>query len=794
MGSLVKSSLSALSSEEASFCPANIELDQFPRTFNGGFKLNFILALSGAESFQSLNYTNFYLTNNYLLDDITTYNTPRIKPSKYTTTLNFGTSGRSFCKFQSAELSSFKLENAIYEAENYGTGIISQSDGDVFEIELIDNFKCRVATRQNNIRYFLVLEDMATDAEEFDDTLEVLFVAESQLPLSSFNLEYNLSKYLTNSYISLFSPKKIEDTISRYIINSNGDKVLATRLDPNVDYSQFAAVSYNIRIDQELNLSTPSPYNASYVTYNDAGKIDNSKSDFNLPSNYLFYSSSNDNKQVFNFFNLKNIVNTQDSFTSSNNLLSTSETDIFAQNLRTYTSIFSDIDSEKNETLALNYVYNNYDIIITPGTTYFTTPSSLQPFDKININDTKFTDCGSFAFPTPDLSDKVYRLDDDTNKSENVTYLCTWLSGAIGKRGEWVDRYFYPDLASKEEALAGIYSFNETYDQSVENLIMSNSTLKTSVTKKYYFDKKSDLVFEPSKRYKYIRIAKEDFVQKSPTNFCETAVVDRKINNYFSSINKNGGFGLGFTIQNDTGSFYLESERNAINGGIKFEKNGKKCKFVYRFFDNSSEGLSLSARIAKSTFEYEFDIDLFEQNNIFLSFDAILGIGKLFLNSIEMFSFEVNAFQMYTKRLLFGDIFIYYTGIDNEPQSVEILRNAASDQKDRVAIDNLYLSLKPLNEDQRLAFLFSTNLNKIQDIMISLPCGMRNLTDNIDLVNSINTNLKHKSNDIDINIKNLNVANESIQNEIKNILLTNIGNSIPKSTNINNIKFINYKK
>ena len=339
--------------------------------------------------------------------------------------------------------------------------------------------------------------------------------------------------------------------------------MIAQRLAPGITYDQFVVNSYNIRLDQELNLKTPSPYNASYVTYSNTGKINNSKSDFNLPSNYLFYSSSNDSSQVFNLLNLKNIVNTQDSFTSSNNLLSTSETTIFSQNLRNYTSIFTDIDSEQNETLALNYVYNNYDLVITPGTTHFTTPSSLQPFNKININDTKFADCGSFAFPTPDLSDRVYNLDDNTDKNENVTYLCTWLSaGSIGQRGEWVDRYFYPDLTTKEEALQGIFAYDITYDTAVENLIMTNSALKTSISKKYYFDKKSDLVFEPSKRYKYVRISKNDFTVKSPTNYCDTSIIGEKINNYFTTINKNGGFGLGFTIQNDANNFYIESQRN----------------------------------------------------------------------------------------------------------------------------------------------------------------------------------------------------------------------------------------
>jgi len=75
-----------------------------------------------------------------------------------------------------------------------------------------------------------------------------------------------------------------------------------------------------------------------------------------------------------------------------------------------------------------------------------------------------------------------------------------------------------------------------------------------------------------------------------------------------------------------------------------------------------------------------------------------------------------------------------------------------------------------------------------------LPCGMRNLTDTIKTVNSINTNLKNKSNVVDINVKNLNIKETSITEEVKNILMTNILNSLPKTTNINNINFLDYKE
>jgi hypothetical protein len=47
---------------------------------------------------------------------------------------------------------------------------------------------------------------------------------------------------------------------------------------------------------------------------------------------------------------------------------------------------------------------------------------------------------------------------------------------------------------------------------------------------------------------------------------------------------------------------------------------------------------------------------------------------------------------------------------------------------------------------------------------------------------------------VDINVKNLNITDSNIRDEVKNIILTNIKNSIPKTTNINDIKFIDYKK
>ena len=216
------------------------------------------------------------------------------------------------------------------------------------------------------------------------------------------------------------------------------------------------------------------------------------------------------------------------------------------------------------------------------------------------------------------------------------------------------------------------------------------------------------------------------------------------------------------------------------------------------------QGPSIQERIELNTFIHDFELDKFDKNNIFLSFNAIDGVCNLYLNSNIIYSFNINAYQLYTKRILFGDIYVTWgstkPGTINQnfsreadvlyPNEKELLFNQATT---KYFIDNVYLTLQPLEDHQELAYIFSTNIDAIQDLTISLPCGMRNLTDTIRTVNSVNTNLKSKSNVVDINIKNLNISDSSITSEARDVLLANIVNSLPKTTVINDVNFTNYK-
>ena len=96
---------------------------------------------------------------------------------------------------------------------------------------------------------------------------------------------------------------------------------------------------------------------------------------------------------------------------------------------------------------------------------------SLWPYKYININDTKFIKNGAFGSNVPFFADKFKKLQnyksnlkDDTNKSvsaNNETYLCSWLYKPNNETSPiWLDRYYYPDLISRKDALHG----NSTYE------------------------------------------------------------------------------------------------------------------------------------------------------------------------------------------------------------------------------------------------------------------------------------------------------------------------------------------
>ena len=370
-------------------------------------------------------------------------------------------------------------------------------------------------------------------------------------------------------------------------------------------------------------------------------------------------------------------------------------------------------------------------------------------------------------------ADKVYRLSDE--KIFNGQYLlCTWLSGADSSSEKiWVDRYYYPDLIEKADALAGYNAPLPTYTDYIEQLISNNSELSNALTVQHFFDKKSDLVFVPNETYAYERLHRSLFPTLTSTiDFCSGYSPTKSIN-YFKTINDSSQFSVGFYFSGDISSWLMESERNAIDCGLKIEKSNQTLTFTYRILDIST---NLFTEISNTT-----TIKNLKNNFVFVSVDAVNGRGYFILNDEIISDFTLPPYQFIHKQLLFGDFMVYQNNIQTNLLSIK--GNITDPFIQNKYMDSSIALIKPILDGK----------SEIDDIYITLPCGMRNGFDNIEYLQSACGASMFKSNSVNISVKNLNITTDTIISSLSSNLMVNVQQYLPVNTNIHNLQFENYR-
>lgn len=758
--------LSALSYDPADLCLQSLELTQFARSYNGGFSFNFVDALSGIQDFKQKTNTNFYLTPPIAINDVVYENSFRLKAKSIYTTLNFSKLANNYLTFKKPEILYFNNVNLGNDLRFYGATTFTTVPDikNYFTIDFVDEFFCRVWYKLNGVKYFLVV----SDDDEGNNKRRTLFASENRLSSNGSLLEYVITTGIDQQYILFLSTKGT----TKYFLTGDGQRLVAEKFTNQSRLNSIFIFDKSARLSVNAIINSVKPYNTSFIEYNDTFKINDLNSNFDIKSNYLFSKVNIPYSNVYNLLTLKNISDNFDSFTSSNTLLSGVIQETFSSNIREYTSILNDIATETDTSLILNYVSYNTYYEISPGTTIFKAPSSLNPFTRLNINDTKFIKCGAFAYYYPYYADKVYRLDDFTPVVEGQ-YLCTWLSGAPDNEGVWVDRYYYPDNISKEQALLNISS-NITYTDPVEQLIRSNINLQSSVRTKLFFDKKSDLTFEPDKTYKYERVQPREIARESILTYCDTIAIGDV---YFKRINQNGGFAIKFNYT--TSDFNIRSARNEIDGGIHIIKTGDVMEFNLNLLDNATQPITVN-KLSKT-----ISLAGLESGNIFFNYNARRGVGNVYINGNKVYSFSTPPYKYVDQPILFGDLYL-----EVDDQYVDMLTYYHNHDN---IINELIITDKPLTEEEEINTIIVDQIVLIDTILISLPSGMINYSDEISIINVLDSNLKSKSNYIDINIKNLNIDNEDILTEVKNNIIAQAHNDLPVNIKINNVNFVNYK-
>lgn len=733
------SKLSSCESVPLSSNMDDVRFQKFSRYYNGDYVLTFYNALSGIVDVKNKNYTNFLLTRNTKISDILENGDQTLKSDSILTNLNFA---GNYLAFQRADSRRLALSGIYNEKEYYGNYNFT-TNGDSLSTNFVITLKsdniCDIYQYYDYNKYYLTR----------NSNNELNFYTKN-LGLTAYDFKYIYSR--PNKAIFLFQ------TLSGipHFVKKTGNLLT---LAPSTSANKASVYANPIYLSKDIYSDFNINSNTSYVEYQDDNTISNGGILKNLENNYLLHRE-NDSTDIIV---LKNQLTQNNTFTSGNTLLSSQDLKFFVGGFRNYTSIFNDIDTEKDETLALNYVFYNKSYQILPGLNTFTAPDDMSPFQRININDTKFIESGSFGYPTPEYADKIYRSDVSIDYDDGQIYLCTWLSGSpLNNNKVWVDRYYYPDLIEKSAALVGDNTFNITYEDVVEELVASNTSIQDSLSSFTLFDKKSDMLFVPNGRYIYERIqAEEQEEQAIVITPCQSLGDTGNSINYFKQLNDAGKFTVKFYFEGDNQRWTFKSKRNNTNGGLTIEKKGDDLVFTMNLYNPGY----IETLTYTNTVKYKPS----QRNFVCVSIDSITGQLYFFLNNQVVAYYTFDIYQYYGKRLIFGDFVVNDSDIFNQ---------------------NTLLKFKvtPEYTSENLAFItpILDGEMEIDPITITLPCGMRNSTDTVEYLQSVCNNQAYKSNFVNIFIKNIELEDSDMEG-LRNRITTDISERSPLTTDINNL-------
>ena len=750
-------SLSSLTSPILNSTVDGVNILQFKRNF-GDYTLNFPVCLTNSKDFKVNNYSNFYLTGSYLFSDIFPLSGERFKSSDIVTDIKIR---EQYLSFDKIDITPYIEIGQVRETKNYGVGIFTTTPPTTkFNIEILNDNKCRICYKHpDKIDYYLI-SDVKND---------VFFVNRSELSFDESYINPQDFTYLFSESSNKILFFKTTD-IGNYVLVEK-DNILVLKQNT----SRYIAEPF--QITRNIYTVTDTLLNTSFIKYNDNNSINTDESDFNLKNNYLLHRKYSNDGYLTDIVVLKNQVTQLDTFSNSNPLLSGNNYKVYVDGFRDYTSIFQTIPTENSDELELNYTFSTKTYKIAPGSNVFTTPENMYPFTQININDCKFIESGAFPYITPEYADKVYQLSENPTQLENGQHLlCTWLyKNPETNEVLWIDRYYYPDLIEKEEAMQAYSMYVKSpQDEYIESIIQSNSDILDNINQDKFFDKRSDLVFTPDKTYKYRRITSGTTSAPSVTTKCKFP--DELIYpvNYYEEINDKNKFTLSFDFNGDASSWIIESERNEIQGGLTITKDGSNITYKYWIYDPVYESYSKYTTSSK--------IKDLKGNTVVVSVDGVTGESYFSLNNSVLYSFNITPYKYLNKQLLYGDFFF-----KSGNESVNMVVQPPTELMNLV-INNTYTT-----PEKSVLYPIINGYVEVDPIFINLPSGTRNSTDNIELLQQICSNSTFKSNNIDISIKNISDITDDMKAGMVEYLKTESEAILPSNININNIKFENFK-
>lgn len=502
-------SVASINSLSASYYDDFYRFKQYKENYEQGFTLNNINALNSVVDSSINNHSIQYLTSKKNIGDIIEVDA-KVDPLRtITTKLAFNTLGEANPRY----LYIYNFVNTLDPNPQVTTcrallsSDISYENNTLFELEIVDKIFLRIKHNIDNTDYYL----------NYLPTQNTVAFFRYYSDVESISAERNdMFRYIIDSdgYMQLY---KNTTTGNRVLtlsgVGSNKEKNILTFV-PITSATFITGYKNLIKIDYNYIEFSPKNH-ASWISY-DVKKqndltINTDKSIFNRADQYLLHANINESLKdlKLNYVTLNNIRSERNYIKRGSNMVAATPGTPDVE-YREYMSLQTGNSQELGtDNISLTYVWYDKDIKVKSGfDTFFVAPSSIYPYTRLNINDTKFVENGSLAGLTPKLADNIYQLRKNTTSYNNGRYLVTWLSGGSSSRGVWVDRYYYPDYVSKRTALSSSKPvFSPSYLDPIDSLTVDSDR---GVAAAAFFDKKSDLCIEPNCLYKYVRVGTDD--------------------------------------------------------------------------------------------------------------------------------------------------------------------------------------------------------------------------------------------------------------------------------------------
>lgn len=432
----------------------------------------------------------------------------------------------------------------------------------IFNIEMLNEQYARICYKYKHERFYL-----AVNSNE-----DIVFAAGYE-PYDELNFNYideTIFEYIfDDSGESLFMRKPLSGSRTKFLgvsgFDSNKMQLLsATNASNYLLFNNFNLLVRSNFVDAENKL------NASWASYTtqDTNKLDiNNKILLsNLPSNMLVasqYCEATPQQVPTRPIVLKNQATQLGTLDKASYI--NLEDDNPGPINREYTSIFAGNSQEKgDENIILNYTMLSNDFIAkTDAYTTFKTSQSLYPYSQLNVNDASLRTDGAYAGDSPYTSDQILALKNAAQGADGQ-YLCTWLSaGPNAESSEWVDRYYNTNKMSPMDASKAVNATYGTYENFVNAYLQQQSFAYD------FFDKKSDVVFEPNTEYFYYRIGNKRIQQQlnsqSNTLIADTLQWKTSNNQLYSN-----AYIAGKSYALDGSSFDVVKNYDAVNSNFGF--------------------------------------------------------------------------------------------------------------------------------------------------------------------------------------------------------------------------------